>query len=34
MSNNVAWHHKVPGDDQLAQALDELGSAAHPRTLT
>ena len=24
MSNNVAWHHKVPSRDQYAQALDEL----------
>lgn len=28
MSNNVAWHHKVPNEGQLAQALDELASAA------
>jgi len=31
MANNVAWHHKVPGAEQLAQALDELESAVHPR---
>ena len=24
MSNNVAWHHKVPSDGPAAQALDEL----------
>ncbi len=24
MSNNAAWHHKVPSADQLTQALDEL----------
>ena len=24
MSNNVAWHHKVPSADQLKQAMDEL----------
>ncbi|HEY5821427.1 MAG TPA: transketolase [Propionibacteriaceae bacterium] len=29
MSNNVAWHHKVPSADQLALALEELGQ---PRT--
>lgn len=27
MSDDVAWHHKVPDADQLAQALVELGSA-------
>ena len=27
MSNNAAWHHKVPSAGQLQQALDELGSA-------
>ena len=32
MCNNVAWHHKVPDEDQLAQALDELGSATHRTT--
>jgi transketolase len=25
MSNNVAWHHRVPTDAELRQALDELG---------
>jgi hypothetical protein len=24
MSNNTAWHHKVPSADQLELALDEL----------
>ncbi len=28
MSNNVAWHHKVPSADQLTLALDELEHAA------
>ena len=28
MSNNVAWHHKVPSAAQLEQALDELAPAA------
>lgn len=28
MSNNVAWHHKVPSQDQLHQALDELENTA------
>ena len=28
MSNNVAWHHKVPNEGQLEQALSELESAA------
>jgi transketolase len=28
MSNNVAWHHKVPDADQYATALAELESAA------
>jgi transketolase len=32
MSNNVAWHHKVPSGDQLTLALDELAHAANPRT--
>ena len=27
MSNNVAWHHKVPSDAQLQQALTELDRA-------
>src|SRR3954452_21949021 len=27
MSNNVAWHHKVPSAAELQQALDELASA-------
>ena len=31
MSNNVAWHHKVPSADQLTLALDELAHAANPR---
>ena len=31
MSNNVAWHHKVPSADQLRLALDELEHAANPR---
>jgi transketolase len=31
MSNNVAWHHKVPSADQLTLALDELENAARPR---
>lgn len=26
MSDNVAWHHKVPSEDQVAQALSELES--------
>ena len=26
MSNNAAWHHKVPSADQLDLALDELGA--------
>ena len=33
MSNNVAWHHKVPSADQLRLALDELEHAAAPRAL-
>ena len=32
MANNVAWHHKVPNEGQLAQALDELESS--PSTTT
>src|SRR5918997_718182 len=28
MSNNVAWHHKVPSADQLRLALDEPEHAA------
>ena len=28
MSNNVAWHHKVPSAAELQQALDELEHAA------
>src|SRR3954462_2056345 len=32
MSNNVAWHHKVPNEGQLGQALAELESAAAPTT--
>ena len=31
MSNNVAWHHKVPSADQLTLALDELEHAAAGR---
>ena len=31
MSNNVAWHHKVPSADQLTLLLDELEHATHPR---
>jgi transketolase len=31
MSNNVAWHHKVPNEAQLQQAIEELAHAA-PRT--
>ena len=31
MSNNVAWHHKVPSADQLTLALDELAHASNPR---
>jgi transketolase len=27
MSNNAAWHHKVPSEAQLEQALDELNAA-------
>ena len=30
MSNNVAWHHKVPIGGQLQQALDELESRRPP----
>ena len=30
MSNNVAWHHKVPSADQLRLALDELESRRRP----
>jgi transketolase len=26
MSNNAAWHHKVPSPAELQQALDELGA--------
>jgi transketolase len=33
MSNNVAWHHKVPSADQLRLALDELEHATNPRLL-
>ena len=32
MSNNVAWHHKVPSAEQLTLALDELEAAANART--
>ena len=31
MSNNVAWHHKVPSPEQLQQALDELEFTAQRR---
>ena len=27
MSNNVAWHHKVPSEAELQQALDELAAS-------
>jgi hypothetical protein len=27
MSNNAAWHHKVPSAEQLQHALEELESA-------
>ena len=33
MSNNVAWHHKVPSADQLRLALDELEHATNSRLL-
>jgi hypothetical protein len=26
MSNNAAWHHRVPTPEDLQQALDELGA--------
>jgi transketolase len=29
MSNNAAWHHKVPSTAELEQALDELSSHDH-----
>jgi transketolase len=29
MSNNAAWHHKVPSADQLELALDELRQVQH-----
>jgi hypothetical protein len=29
MSNNAAWHHKVPSAEQLELALDELTAADH-----
>ena len=32
MSNNVAWHHKVPSADQFRLALDELEHPARPQT--
>jgi transketolase len=28
MSDNVAWHHKVPSAEQYAQAMKELEDAA------
>ena len=28
MSNNAAWHHKVPDEAQLQQAIEELASVA------
>jgi transketolase len=31
MSNNVAWHHKVPSTAEFELALEELEAAAHPR---
>ncbi len=31
MSNNVAWHHRVPDDAEFQQALTELESAGRPR---
>ncbi|HYI54548.1 MAG TPA: hypothetical protein VEX57_11325, partial [Microlunatus sp.] len=34
MSNNVAWHHKVPDADQLAQARDELEHLPRPLRTT
>jgi transketolase len=30
MSNNVAWHHRVPNEDELHQALTELEAAGRP----
>ena len=33
MSNNVAWHHKVPSADQLRLAIDELEHPANRRLL-
>jgi hypothetical protein len=30
MSNNAAWHHKVPSAAELQQALDELGADSLP----
>ena len=30
MSNNVAWHHKVPSEAELEQALAELAALAVP----
>lgn len=31
MSNNVAWHHKVPDEAEYRQALAELETVRHPR---
>ncbi|MGP3961239.1 transketolase [Nonomuraea sp. 3N208] len=31
MSNNVAWHHKVPNEAEYHQALTELETVRHPR---
>jgi transketolase len=28
MSDNVAWHHKVPNEEQYRQAMAELEEAA------
>jgi hypothetical protein len=30
MSNNAAWHHKVPSAEQLELALDELTAGEVP----
>src|ERR1044071_8716608 len=32
MSNNAAWHHRVPSPEDLQQALDELGADRPPTT--
>ncbi len=31
MSNNVAWHHRVPDTAEFQQALTELEAAGRPR---